>query len=261
MGLIKDFRLYRLFSRFQSILTEAVPLKFKITQIATLLVTLAGVIGAPQLANHWLAGHATLYSSLVALAVVLHAVLPSVFTGAPSRTGNPGIRVKMLLPLLLVLPLASARAQVHRPAQLHPQPFAMPVNLYAAGLAFNPSSPVKIAGTALYARQVNGADTYAFTIFQAVPIANHPGNVTTNVGAGIAQRIATIGAVPIYLPTSAGISWTGTNTGFQWSSGAAAVFHLHKSLYLLPEVGFLKSAVSNGSGYQITGGLQLAWGQ
>jgi hypothetical protein len=85
--------------------------------------------------------------------------------------------------------------------------------------------------------------------------------VTTNIGAGIAQKVTSVGKVGIYIPTAAGISWNGTNTGWQWNGGAAAMFPLKNGYYLMPTVRFLKSSVSGGTGYQPIVGLLFGWGK
>jgi hypothetical protein len=134
-------------------------------------------------------------------------------------------------------------------------------NLYAAGGSYNFNATPAVAGTALYAHYVADPGTYAFTVIDALPNNTKPFVVTTNVGMGIAQRVFTIGKVSLFMPTAAGISWTGTNTGWQWTGGAAATIPLKHNLYLMPTVRFLKSSVSGGSGYQPVIGLLFSFGQ
>lgn len=137
-------------------------------------------------------------------------------------------------------------------------------NLYAAGASYNVGGSPAVAGTALYARNLNtGASmpTFAFTSIDAVPNTVKPLTVTSNIGIGIAQEVATLGKFHVYLPTAAGISWSGGNTGWQWNGGALVSIPLPHSLYLMPSVRFLKSSVSNGTGYQPIIGLLLGWGQ
>lgn len=143
-----------------------------------------------------------------------------------------------------------------------PAPSGPLQNIYAAGISYNNSVSPSVAGTALYAHSLNDATgTYAFTVMDALPTTFHPFNVTTNVGAGIAQKLFSIGSVPVYVPTSAGVSFSGTNTGFQWSSGAMASIHVKGSWYAFPNLRFVHSNVSNGSGYQITTGFMFGWGK
>jgi len=135
-------------------------------------------------------------------------------------------------------------------------------SLYAAGVSFNNSGSPSIAGTGLYARLVNdGTGTYAFTAVDALPASVHPFTVTTNMSAGIAQKVVTLGKVPIFVPTSAGISYNGTNTGWAWSTGGLASIRVKNNWRICPNVRTLKSSVSSGSGYQLIVGLLVGWGK
>ena len=149
-------------------------------------------------------------------------------------------------------------------AQAAPVP-AAPVdnlaNIYAAGVSYSVNATPSIAGTALYARLVGGTGTYAFTVVDALPNTIKPFTVSTNIGAGVAQKIGTFGNVPVYMPAAAGISFNGSNTGWEWNGGAMAAIHIKGQYYLMPSARFLKSSVSNGSGYQPIVGLLFGWGQ
>jgi hypothetical protein len=139
-----------------------------------------------------------------------------------------------------------------------------PVNIYAAGVSFNNAGTPSIAGTGLYARQVSdGSGTYIFTVMDALPTNLKPFTVTSNFGGGIAQKVFTIGKVPIFIPTSAGISFNGTNTGWAWSTGALASIKLgaKSNWRIFPTVRIAKSSVSNGTGYQPVIGILFGWGQ
>lgn len=140
---------------------------------------------------------------------------------------------------------------------------ASPVkNLYAAGVSFNNSGSPAIAGSALYARSLSDTSgTYAFTIVDALPASVHPFTVTSSFGGGIAQRVFSIGKVPVFVPTSAGISYNGSNTGWAWSTGALASIRVKNNWRILPTVRIVKSSVSGGSGYQPIVGLFFGWGQ
>ncbi len=138
---------------------------------------------------------------------------------------------------------------------------AQPANLYAAGVSYYKSASPAVAGTALYAHAIVGAKTYAFTAIDAVPASVKPFTVTTNIGAGIAQKVFSVGKVDIFVPSAVGISWTGTNTGWQWTTGALAAIPLPKSTYIMPTVRVLKSSVSNGAGYQPVIGVLFGWGK
>ncbi|HEY1808864.1 MAG TPA: hypothetical protein VGG42_09895 [Acidobacteriaceae bacterium] len=151
-------------------------------------------------------------------------------------------------------------------AQTAPAPAAPTAaqNIYAGGLSYDVGGSPAIAGTALYARNLNtGATlpTYAFTVIDALPESVKPFTVSTNVGAGIAQQVAKVGNVTVWMPTAAGISWTGTNMGFQWNGGAGATIPIKGSYGLMPSIRFLKSSVNGGSGYQLIPGLLFYWGK
>lgn len=136
-------------------------------------------------------------------------------------------------------------------------------NLYAAGVSFNNQGTPGIAGSALYAHSLGDSGTYAFTVVDALPTQFKPFVVTTNFGAGVAQKVVTLGKVPIFVPTSAGISFNGTNTGWAWSTGALASIKLSakKNWRIFPTVRIAKSSVSNGTGYQPIVGILFGWGQ
>jgi hypothetical protein len=158
--------------------------------------------------------------------------------------------------LLSVVLLASAVPAMAQSTTNGPQSFI------AGGISYNPGDANPIAGTGLYARALtDSAGTYAFTIIDAIPTSFEPFKVVTNLGAGIAQKVVTIGKVPVYMPTSAGISINGDNTGWYWSSGALASIHVKGSWYVMPNVRFAKSSVNDSSGYQVIAGLLVAFGK
>jgi len=137
--------------------------------------------------------------------------------------------------------------------------FGQASNIAAVGVSYNPGGSPKVAGTGLWARLVAGNGTYAFTVVDALPASVQPFVVTTNIGAGIAQKVFTIKGVDILVPTSAGVSWTGTNLGWAWNSGGMAAFKVGE-FRILPNVRFLKSSVGNGAGYQVVAGCLFGWG-
>ena len=136
-----------------------------------------------------------------------------------------------------------------------------PSNIYAAGISFNNNGSPAVAGTGLYAKLINdGMGTYAFTVVDALPQNAKPFTVTTNFGAGIAQKAFMIGKVPVFIPSSAGISFNGTNTGWAWSTGALASVKLKGNWRVFPNVRIVKSSVTNGTGYQPIVGVLFGWG-
>ena len=144
-------------------------------------------------------------------------------------------------------------------------PVAAPLtNLYGAGVSYNQSGTPGIAGSALYAHLVNdGSGTYAFSVIDLLPNNSKPFTVSTNIGAGIAQKVVTIANVPIFVPTAAGIGITGSNTGWSWSTGALAVIPVknHPNWKIMPNVRVVKSSVSGGTAYQPIVGMQFGWGK
>jgi len=135
-------------------------------------------------------------------------------------------------------------------------------NIYAVGVSFNSAGSPAVSGTGLYARLVNdGSGTYAFTVVDALPQNTKPFTVTSNFGFGIAQKVFAVGNVPIFVPSSAGISFSGPNTGWAWSTGALAWVKIKGSWGIAPNVRVVKSSVSNGTGYQPIFGALLAFGK
>lgn len=164
---------------------------------------------------------------------------------------------RVILAIALVCLAAVSFAQTTTPPD-NP----LPQNVYAGGVSYNSGASPAIAGTALYARLVNdGSGTYAFTVVDALPVSVKPFTVNTNIGLGIAQKIVTIGKVAVFVPTSAGISWSGGNTGWNWSGGALASVPVKGNWYAMPNVRFVKSSVSSGAGYQLIGGAMISWGK
>lgn len=134
-------------------------------------------------------------------------------------------------------------------------------NIYAGGISYNPGGSPSIAGTGLYARSVSDSGTYAFGVVDALPASVKPFTVTTQFSAGVAQRVLTIAKVPIYVPTSAGVSYNGKNTGWAWTTGALGVIKLKDNWKMLPNLRMVKSSISDGSGYQVIVGVLFGWAQ
>jgi hypothetical protein len=165
--------------------------------------------------------------------------------------------MKTLFALLAVMLMFSLAAFAQAPAA----PEAS--NVYAAGISLNANASPAVAGTGLYAHKLGNAGTYAFTVVDALPNTLKPFTVTTNFGGGIAQKVFSIGPVPIYIPSSAGVSYTGQNVGWAWSTGAMGSIKLKaKSNWrILPNVRIVKSSVSNGTGYQPIIGVLFGWAE
>ena len=153
------------------------------------------------------------------------------------------------------------------PNDLPPAPAPIPVklipiqNLYALGGSYNFNATPNFAATALYAHLVANPSTYFFTVIDILPNSTKPFIITNNVGVGLAQKMFTFGRVNLVVPTTAGVSWTGSNTGWQWTGGFAVIIQLNNNFYLIPTARYIKSSVSNGSDYQPILGLQLGFGK
>jgi hypothetical protein len=189
--------------------------------------------------------------------VLLGAVIAAYNATAPKDKPNlPTVNqsvMKVIALGLLFLGLA------HPSVAQTPAPLT---NIYAAGISFNHSGSPGIAGTGLYARLISdGSGTYVFTVVDALPTTLKPFTVTSNFGAGVAQKVFAIGKIPIFVPTSAGISYNGTNTGWAWSTGTLASIRIKNNWRVFPNVRIVKSSVSNGTGYQPIVGLLFGWGQ
>lgn len=198
-----------------------------------------------------------------AVGVLLAAVIAAYHASAPKDQGpgnsqgsNPQAMKAIAVGLLVLGCTHASFAQTAPPA---PAPLT---NIYAAGISYNNAGSPAIAGTGLYARLVSdGTGTYLFTVVDAVPTNLKPFTVTSNFGAGIAQKVFTIGKVPIFVPSSAGVSYNGSNTGWAWSTGALASIPIKKNWRIFPNVRIVKSSVSNGAGYQPIVGVLFGWGQ
>ncbi len=132
----------------------------------------------------------------------------------------------------------------------------------AIGASYQKGGTPSTAATGLYAKATteDGSTPWAFTVVDALPVAGTKAlTFTTNIGVGIAERVATLGKVGVFVPTSAGISWSGTNTGWQASTGALFAVPIGRGLILAPNVRVLKSSVSNGAGYQPVFGVLFGW--
>ena len=197
--------------------------------------------------------HTTIGVLLACVIAAYHATAPQNQGTSNSPAGtNPAMKAIAISLLILGLAHPSASAQTPAPAL---------TNIYAAGISFNNGASPAIAGTGMYAHLIaDGSGTYAFTVVDALPTSLKPFTVTSNFGAGIAQKVFTIGSVPIFVPTSAGISYNGTNTGWAWSTGALASIKVKNNWRIFPNVRIVKSSVSNGSGYQPIVGVMFGWG-
>lgn len=70
-------------NKFEGVAKEKATMQQKVTQYLTLAISLFGTIGAPALAGNWIHAHVAIYTGFVAVAILLHAIFPSIFS-APS---------------------------------------------------------------------------------------------------------------------------------------------------------------------------------
>lgn len=204
--------------------------------------------------------HTTVGVLLAAAVAAYHATAPKDQSGSGSDSSTS--KVSMLLFAALCLSSVPSRAQIALPKPQTAAKSAPLSNLYAGGISFNNAGSPSIAGTGLYARLVSSSTgTYAFTVVDALPTNFKPFQVTTNFSGGVAQKVFTLANIPFFVPTAAGVSYNGTNTGWAWSTGGMASIKLKGNWRLLPAVRVAKSSVSNGTGYQPIFGILIGWGQ
>lgn len=224
----------------------------KAMQLTALVIQVISTLGLATFAQNWTGSHLDVIIVINLLLTVGHALLPSVI---PAPISPKPKQLGMFL-LLLVIPV-SMQAQTAT-APLPVKPFT---NIYAAGVSWNQNATPQIAGTGLYARIVDAATgTYAFTALDTLPASVKPFTVTTNIGAGVAQKVFSIGKAQVFIPTAAGISFNGSNTGWQWNGGALVSIPVKGSFRVMPVARFLKSSVSGGSSYQPIIGVLFGWG-
>lgn len=126
---------------------------------------------------------------------------------------------------------------------------SLPNNIYAFGMTANPNASPVVTGTGLYGRLVDAKGTYAIAVLDVVSTSTAPYTVTTNPSAGIAQQFYAKGNLKVFVTPAAGLSYSGTNTGYSYALGGLVTYDLSPSY----AVGFggrlFKSSISN-SGYQ-----------
>lgn len=167
------------------------------------------------------------------------------------------------LAIALVLPMFAM-------AQLPNAPEPVFQNIYAAGVSANPGTKPTVAATVLYARQIMATDeisgvvkptgTFLFTVMDILPATKNPFTVTTNIGGGIAQKIVTLGKVPIYVPTAAGVSFNGSDVSWAWNTGAIASFRFKDKYFIMPTVRVSKSYINGDTQYHPIVGVLFGLG-
>jgi hypothetical protein len=188
---------------------------------------------------------------------VVAALFKTTDTTTTVKTSTSSL-VPVIAVLCLFLFVGNSMAQT-APAQATPAPIQ---NMYAAGASYNAgeTGAQAVAGTVLYAHLVANTSTYAFSVVDAVPNTLKPFTVNTNISAGVAQKVATVAGFDIFVPTAAGVSFNGTNTGWNWNTGVLASFKVKGSYYLMPTIRLEKSSVG-GAGYQPIVGVLFGFGK
>lgn len=151
-----------------------------------------------------------------------------------------------------------ARAQATPPA-----PTSSLQNLYTVGVNASPGAGTPVDGSFMWAHNLNDSTgTFGFTLVDIVPATLKPFTVVTNTSLGVAQKLATIAGKEIYGTAGAGLSMSGTATGYNYNFGAALPLRYKQTnWYIVPVVRVLKTNVPNGNGYQPIFGLHFGWGQ
>jgi hypothetical protein len=231
------------------------------------ITTFVGVFGVALYAfNHFGILIPAQYHDIANMvAVIVQGVALALAKDSGQKNIDIPVPTKLLAVLLLIgmgtLLTATASAQTSSTTTT-----TLPTNVYAAGVSYNNGNSTPVAGTALYARVASAENgTFAFTALDVLPTAYKPFTVSTNVSVGVAQKVWSLNGITFYMPTSAGVSITGSNTGWTWTGGILADYPIKRkgvatSYRVMPNVRFLKSSVSNGSDYQLIAGVMIGIG-
>ena len=127
-------------------------------------------------------------------------------------------------------------------------------NWAGVGIGYNS----QVTGIGLYAKNITG-NTYSFSVLDVIPTTYKPVVVSTQISTGVAQRVFSLKGVDFFIPTSAGITYTGVNTGWNWNTGGLVSIPVGKTNWrIFPNVRVSKSSIVDG--YQLYGGILLGWG-
>jgi hypothetical protein len=220
------------------------------------ITTIVGALGVALFAyNTFAAAIPAQYQATVNfVAVIVMGVALALAHDSKLPTDNiPS--VTKLSAILLVVGLLALPVHAQTVSPVTPGP-----NFAAGGASYSVSASSPVAGTFLMARPMTDG-TYAFAVYDVVPSSLNPIIVTNNIGLGVGQRVYTAGRVQFFVPTAAGISWTGDNVGWAWNTGGMASIDV-KGWKLMPDVRVFKSSVagtspSGGTGYQLIPGFMV----
>jgi len=129
--------------------------------------------------------------------------------------------------------------------------------IIGGGVSYNQSGSPSIAGTGIYAKELTSG-LWSFSLLDVIPTSTAPVTLTTQLSTGIGQRLFTVKSWQIFAPTTTGITWTGSNTGWTWTSGLMGIREI-KGRLVMPNVRWIKSTTNNNSSYQCVAGVMIGW--
>jgi hypothetical protein len=134
----------------------------------------------------------------------------------------------------------------------------LPSDYVAAGVAWNQYSAPQIAGTLLYAHQLQ-AGLFSFNLVDVTSKTVKPFTVQTAISTGLAQHVRDIGPGRLFVTTTAGLAAGGENVGWAWSAGGAVAIPINKHGWtLLGSARVLKASIGD---FQAIYGLAIGWGK
>lgn len=127
MNPVQMWKLWRTWVNLQKVEKEKISMDKKIQQYAPLIVTIISTLGIPAIAQDWVQHNPVVFAALAALAQILHAVMPSLFSEpTDNKTAGSGNIAPVVLLLVLFGSVAAMGQRVTYPAVAAPQ-VAQPV--------------------------------------------------------------------------------------------------------------------------------------
>lgn len=215
---------------------------------------------------HWLA--AFIAGVVIPLVTFYHNGIKSLVARAANNTGQAAAALFIAAAVLLGSTSALAQTATTPPATTtpvaaNPNSLAPLSNFYGGGLSYINGGNPALSGTLIYAHPAStSTGTYLVTIVDVIPVATKPFTVNTNIGAGVAQRVATIASHDIYGITSLSLSEDSTNVGYSFTAGGGMPFKLKTSnWYAMPILRVYKSSITGSQGFMPQLGVVFAWGE
>jgi hypothetical protein len=146
--MLNPFKLLAIYSdlnKLEVVAKEKAKMQVKVSQLLTLLVSLSATIGLPTLVTNWVHAHAVVYLVIVAAAIVLHALMPSIFA-APSAADTQATGLNKVGMILLMIGLGAMCA-----GQLQAQTATAPATPSATASTSNGFSGASSAVAIYYA--------------------------------------------------------------------------------------------------------------